>query len=252
MLYQRLIPSILLVNDRLVKGVSYSDYRDAGNPRTTARAHNHQGADELLVMDIKASKENRGPSLNTIQDIAEECFMPLCVGGGIRDIDDAIACMDVGADKLCLTSKAIDNPDLISILAHRFGSQAVVAGIDIKYDNKAIPRIYDHRYSNFFYDSDPFLWASRLVEMGCGEIRLTSVDREGTLKGYNFEIYKKMRDLINVPIILEGGAGSLEHLEEAFKAGVDGVAVGAMLVFSDSNLVKIKQHMITRKCNIRG
>ena len=252
MLYQRLIPSIMIVNDRLVKGSNYKNYLDAGNPRTTARAHNHQGADELLVMDIMASKERRGPLLNTIREIAEECFMPLCVGGGIRNSDDAIACMDVGADKLCITSQAIDRPELVTELARRFGSQAVVVGVDVIYDRNGILRLYDHRKALTIEHSDPFQWALTMTDMGCGEIRLMSVDREGSLQGYDLDLYQKMRKLLNVPIILEGGAGSLDHLEAAFKAGVDGIALGRMLVFSDSNLVKIKQHMKTHKCNIRG
>jgi cyclase len=203
-------------------------------------------------MDVMASKEGRGPLLDTIREIAEECFMPLCVGGGIRNSDDATACMDVGADKLCLTSQAMDKPELVMELARRFGSQAVVVGVDVIHDDNGILRLYDHRKMLTIKDSDPFQWASKMINMGCGEIRLMSVDREGTLQGYDLDLYQKMRELINVPIILEGGAGSLDHLEAAFKAGVDGVAVGGMLVFSDSNLVKIKQHMKTRKCNIRG
>lgn len=251
MLFQRLIPSLLLKKGRLVKGKRYSKYRDAGNPRTTARAHNHQGADELIVVDVEASKENRAPDINTIRDIAEECFMPLCVGGGIRDSATAHACMEAGADKLCLTTTALENPRLVSTLAHRFGSQAIVVGIDVTYDKDGVPRLFDHRHHDMLPNSSPLKYAKQVIELGAGELRLMSVDREGSLAGYDIPLYQQVRELVDVPIILEGGAGSLDHLQEAFEAKVDGIATGAMLVFSDANLVKIKKHMITNRCNIR-
>lgn len=251
MLYQRLIPTLLLKNQRLVKGKRYDDFRDAGNPKTTARAHNCQGADELMVLDVDASREKRAPDYETIRMIAEECFMPLTVGGGITNSDIAHACMDAGADKLCLTMTALDNPALISELAHCFGSQAVVVGVDIVNDGSSAG-LFDHRSHQILATPDPWRWIQKAVELGAGELRLMAVNREGDLSGYDFELYKKARDLVDVPIILEGGAGSLDHLQAAFEAGVDGVATGAMLVFSDANLVKIKQHMITQGCSIRA
>ena len=251
MLFQRLIPSLLLKNGRLVKGSRYQNFRDAGNPATTARAHNHQGADELMVLDIEASKQQEPPDFDTIRAVAEECFMPLCVGGGINEMSIARACMQAGADKLCLTTTAIDNPNLISELAHCFGTQAVVLGVDITHDEDGKVCLYDHRSHSVIKNKDPFDWLLRAVRLGVGEIRLMSVDAEGTFSGYNLELYKKVKALVDVPIILEGGAGSLDHLQAAFESGVEGVATGAMLVFSDSNLVKIKKHMMTHACNIR-
>jgi len=250
MLYQRLIPTLLLKNKRLVKGARYSNFRDAGNPKTTARVHNCQGADELIVFDIDASKEKREPDYETIKMIAEECFMPLCVGGGISNIEIAHQCMEAGADKLCLTMTALENPSLISELAHCFGSQAIVVGIDLVRDGNSV-FLFDHRNHEILKHLDPWHWLKQTVQLGAGEVRLMSVDREGSLLGYDFSLYKKARSLVNVPIILEGGSGSLNHLQEAFEAGVDGVATGAMLVFSDANLVKIKQHMLTQGCNTR-
>lgn len=251
MLFQRLIPSLLLKNGRLVKGRCYREFRDAGNPRTTARAHNHQGADELMVFDIEAAKYQRPPDVNTIKSIADECFMPLCVGGGIYNLDIAQDCMNAGADKLCLTSVALENPALITQLAHHFGSQAIVVGIDIIRDGEGRPRLFDHRHQRMICDSNPWQWMQTAVIHGAGEIRLMSVNREGTLLGYDMDLFYQARQLVNVPIVLEGGAGSLHHLQSAFTAGVDGVATGAMLVFSDANLVKIKKHMLTSQCRIR-
>ena len=251
MLFQRLIPSLLLKSGRLVKGVRYQGFRDAGNPRTTARAHNHQGADELIVVDIDASKNNCGPDVKTISTIAEECFMPLCVGGGIRDMVSAHACMEAGADKLCLTTSAMDSPKLIAELAHRFGSQAIVVGIDVAYDETGTARLFDHRSGRIITNLDLWKYVEHVVKLGAGEIRLMAVDREGTLLGYDMSLFARIKELVDIPIILEGGAGSLHHLQEAFEAGVDGIASGAMLVFSDAKLVKIKKHMITNRCNIR-
>ena len=251
MLYQRLIPTLLLKDKRLVKGKQYSNFRDAGNPKTTARVHNCQGADELMVLDIDASKENRPPDYQTIAAIAEECFMPLCVGGGITSVEVAHECMQAGADKLCLTVTALDNPNCIMELAHRFGSQAVVVGIDLVTE-AGLVKVFNHRTHDVVNSLDPWSWIREVVKLGAGEIRLMSVDREGSLIGYDFSLYEKARSLIDVPIILEGGAGSLDHLQAAFEAGVDGVATGAMLIFSDANLVKIKQHMITQGCRLRN
>ena len=174
-----------------------------------------------------------------------------CVGGGIRDRQTAHACMEAGADKLCLTSTAMDNPDLISELAHQFGSQAIVVGIDVVTDNQGQIRLFDHRRQTSIIDSDTWGWMQQSVKLGAGEIRLMLVNREGTLSGYDMDLFCRARELLDVPIIFEGGAGSLMHLQQAFEAGVDGVAMGAMLVFSDANLVKIKKHMITNHCNVR-
>ncbi len=251
MLFQRLIPSLLLMGKRLVKGVRFADYRDAGNPATTARAHNHQSADELFVCDIEASRLGRGPDLEVIGKIADECFMPLTVGGGIHSLDVAGACMETGADKLCLTGTALDRPELIEELAACYGTQAVVVGIDVVARPQGGWQLYDYRTAQTIADRDPFAWAKEVAARGAGEIRLMAVDREGTRTGYDLGLYEKMRQTVALPIVLEGGAGSLNDIEAAFRAGVDGIAVGAMLVFADHNLVKIKQHLVTRECNVR-
>lgn len=251
MLLQRLIPTLLLKDKRLVKGQNYQQLRDAGNPRTTARVHNHQGADELIILDIIASNLQIAPDIKSIQGIAEECFIPLCVGGGINTLEIAQSCLDVGADKLFLSTTAMDQPELISKLAQCFGSQAIVVGIDITYDKNNEACLFDHRSHTIINNKDPWDWLVHVVELGAGEVRLMAVDREGTFLGYDFSLYQKARGLVDVPIILEGGAGSLEHLQMAFEKGVDGVATGAMLVFSDSNLIKIKKHMITNLYKVR-
>lgn len=249
-MYQRLIPSILVHQGRLVKGKFFKDYRDAGGPATTARAHNHQGADELIACDIEASKKNQEPDFETLAEIAEECFMPLTIFGGVNSEDRAARCMDIGADKVGLTTAALDHPELMTTLAHRYGAQAVLLGLDVVKQGGQY-HLYDHRTDGIIEGKDPFEWANEAVERGCGEIRIMRADQEGMHTGFDLDLYQAMRAQVDVPLILEGGAESLLHLEEAYRAGVDAVAVGAMLVFSDANLVKIKQHMRSKKLNIR-
>lgn len=242
MLTRRLIPSLLVSGGRLVKGVRFTGYKDAGQPDTTARAHNAQGADELILLDVDASRQRRATDLATIRKVAAECYMPLTVGGGIRSVDDARACMDAGADKLCVTTTALDDPDLIGRLARVFGTQAVVLGIDILGDDETA-RLYDHRSGKAVASLHPWEWLRRGVGLGAGEIRLAAVDREGTRRGMDLSLLSRAQALVNVPVIVEGGAGTLDHLGEAMSAGADGVAVGTMLVFSDNNLVKIKRYL---------
>ncbi len=250
-MYQRLIPSILIHRGRLVKGKQYRDYRDAGAPATTARAHNYQGADELIVADIDASRANAEPDFATLKNVADACFMPLTIFGGINSTERAGRCMEAGADKIGLTTTACENPELIELLAHQYGAQSVVLGLDVMRDEAGKPRLFDHRTGKVRLDKDPFAWAKEAVDRGCGEIRLMAVANEGMLCGFDFDLHRKLSRLVNVPVILEGGCGSLDHLEQAYRMGVGAVAVGAMLVFSDANLVKIKQHMRTRNINIR-
>lgn len=249
MLTRRLIPSMLLSSGRLVKGTRFRDYQDAGNPKTTARAHNAQGADELVLLDIEAARLGRGPDLPTIRTVAAECFMPLTVGGGIRSVEDARDCMDAGADKISVTSGALDDPDLITRLAKVYGAQAVQLGVDIT-DDGGTPRLYDHRHEKNL--PDPMDWIRRGVALGAGEVRLTAVHREGTRTGMDLDLLARVQALVNVPVILEGGAGDLGHLGAAMEAGADGVAVGTMLVFSDNNLVKIKSFLAAEGHDMRA
>lgn len=249
-MYKRLIPSILLQNRRLVKGVRYTGFKDAGGPATTARAHNAQSADELIVCDITSSKASTEPDYETLSAIAEECFMPLTIFGGINSLERAEKAMETGADKIGMTTAAYDHPELIEPLAHRYGAQAVVLGLDVIRRHDGRYALFDFRKgSEWEAQKTPMAWAKEAVERGCGEIRLMAVHREGTMQGFDLELYEALRAEVDVPIILEGGAESLEHIEDAYNQGVEAVAVGAMLVFTDANLVKIKQHM--RSHNIR-
>lgn len=247
---QRLIPSILINDERLCKGIKFKNFKDAGSPASTARAHNHQGADELIVSDINASKKNNRPNFDILSKISKEVFMPLTFFGGISTISLARKCMDIGTDKIGLNTQAIENPKLIRDISRQFGSQAVVIGVDILKKNNSY-YVFDHRNSSIFNNLNPFDWIKKAVRMGAGEIRVMSVANEGTLNGYDYELYFKVRSLVNVPIILEGGCGSLNDISKAFDFGIDGVALGSLLVFADNNLIKIKKHLITNNKNVR-
>ncbi len=239
---KRIIPSLLLRGGRLVKGVAYADHRDAGRPDTTARAHNAQGADELLLLDIDASRERREPDLTSVAAVARSCCMPLTVGGGIRTLATAQRCMNAGADKICLTTTALDDPALIGRLAHVFGAQAIVIGLDV-ITTSAGRRLYDHRNHRPIHGIAWEEWLKRAVAEGAGEVRLMAVDREGARSGLDTALLAEASALVDVPIILEGGAGSLDQVAAAMTAGADAVALGSMLVFSDNNIFKVKSFL---------
>ena len=247
---KRVIPSLLLRNGRLVKGVTYDRHRDAGRPETTARAHNAQGADELLLLDIDAGREGREPDLATIAAVARACFMPLTVGGGIRTLETAHRCMEAGADKICLTSTALDDPSLIGRLARMFGAQAIVLGVDVITTNRR-RLLYDHRARRAVEGIEWDEWLKRGVSEGAGEVRIMAVDREGTRTGLDLALLTDASALVDVPIIIEGGAGSLDQVAAAMRGGADAVALGTMLVFSDNNIHKVKSFLKNAGLEIR-
>jgi len=238
----RIIPSLLLRDRRLVKGVRFSDYRDAGAPATTCRAHSAQGADEISIVDIDASRLGREPDFTTLQSISREVQVPVTFSGGIAGVERAHRAMESGADKIGINTTALDRPPLIEELARVYGAQAVVIGIDAVRKNNEI-RLYDHRTRKILDKPDFRDWVRAATEHGAGEIRIVAVDREGTREGFDVPLWQAVRDLTDVPIILEGGAGSLGQIAEAMKAGVDSVGLGTMLVFSDNNLVKVRRYL---------
>lgn len=250
MLRQRLIPSLLISGDRLVKGVRFADPKDAGAPATTARAYNYQGADELAVLDIDASKSGRDPDVDSLRRIAEECAMALTFGGGVRNMEIAQACFHAGAEKVCLTTAALDEPDLIDRLAQCYGSQAVVLGVDVLGEGDSA-RLYDHRKGSVVDGLELDDWVLEAARRGVGEIRVMSVEREGTRRGLDLELLRRVRALVSLPVVIEGGAGVLEHIYDAVSAGADGIGLGTILIFSDNNLIKVKRYLAERGCNVR-
>jgi len=247
----RIIPSMLYRGDRLVKGVGFGGHRDAGNPITTTRVYDSQGADELLVLRIEpGSKPDDGKYLEQMKTLARECSIPLCLGGGIEALDDAQKLFDCGADKVFVSRAARTNPALITQIARRFGNQAVMVGLEIVRTNGRT-LLYDSRATAVIPDIGWLDHASRVVEAGAVELRLCSVGHEGTGKGLDLEAFGTLAGHVNVPIILEGGCKALEHLDVALHAGCRNIALGSMLVFSDHNIIKIKAYLKNKGHRIR-
>jgi cyclase len=241
-LRNRLIPSMLLAGGRLVKGAAYRDWREAGRPLSTARAYNAQGADEIMVLDIEASREGRGPDLEALAALVNEVSVPLTIGGGIASVEIAARCFEAGADKICVNSAALDDPALLDRLARAYGAQAVVLAVDVAGADGA-RHLYDHRSRKVAARADWLAWLREAEARGAGEIRLSAVDREGSKAGYDLGLFAAARAAVNLPLILEGGSGSLESLAEAMAAGADSLALGTMLVFADNNIVKLKRYL---------
>lgn len=230
MLKNRVIPLLLLRNRGLVKTRKFRDPKYVGDPVNAIRIFNDKEVDELVVLDIMASKERRDPDFEMIGRIAGECFMPLCYGGGITSLETAARIFDAGVEKVSLQSAALQNPGLIAQIAGRFGSQAVVLSIDVKRDWIRRARLYNAATSS--YVADP--WASFMrsgVEAGAGEVLLNSVDRDGELCGYDLEVIAQASSLVTVPVIAAGGASGLGDFRAAIEAGAAAVAAGAMFVF---------------------
>jgi len=238
----RVIPSLLLRRGRLVKGVRFAAHADAGSPATTCRAHSAQGADELLLLDIDAARERRAPDFAALESVAAEAQVPLTFGGNLTDIDRIRRAIETGADKVCLNTAALDAPDLIDAAAHRFGVQAVVIGIDVTLRD-GVRALFDHRSGRALAAPSLDAWIDEAVARGAGEIRLCAVDREGSRAGLDLDLHAHVARRVRVPIILEGGAGSLTDVASAMKAGADSIALGTILVFSDNNLVKVRRFL---------
>ncbi|HYD82533.1 MAG TPA: imidazole glycerol phosphate synthase subunit HisF, partial [Opitutus sp.] len=214
MLSRRIIPCLDVNAGRVVKGVKFQQLRDAGDPVATARAYDAQGADELIFLDITASSDERKIMHDVVAATAEQCFMPLTVGGGLRTVTDIETMLKAGADKVSLNTAAIKNPQLIADASSRFGAQCIVLAIDAKRepDGKSW-RVYTHGGRNPT-ELDAVAWAKRAVALGAGEILLTSMDRDGTGDGYDIDLTRAVSDAVTVPVIASGGAGTLDHLAD--------------------------------------
>jgi len=250
-LKKRLIPALLLKEGRCVKGRQFGAFRDTGNPLTAARVYDAQGADELVFLDITATSEGRETTLDIVRHVAEECFMPLCVGGGIRTVEDVRVLLGNGADKVSINTAAVERPQLIEEAARRFGDQAVVLSIDVRRAAGGQPEVFTHA-GRQPTGLDPVEWARQAVDFGAGEIFLTSVDREGTMEGYDLELVRSVADAVTVPVIAHGGCGTLQHLVEAVTDGhADAVSCASMLHFTDQSVIKARAYMKTYGVDVR-
>ncbi|MGL4855261.1 MAG: imidazole glycerol phosphate synthase subunit HisF [Lentisphaeria bacterium] len=253
MLAKRIIPCLDVTNGRVVKGINFVDLVDAGDPVEAAIEYNRQSADELVFLDITATSDNRSSMYDVIRRTAEQVFIPLTVGGGIRSVEDMQKMLHCGADKISINSAAIYNPQLISDGAKRFGSQCIVLAIDCKRDEQMSNKwwVYTHGGRKKI-DLDAIEWAKQAVELGAGEILLTSMDADGTKNGYDVELTKAISEAVNVPVIASGGCGNLEHMAEVLKNGkADAVLAASIFHFGEYTIREAKEFLDAQDIPVR-
>ena len=251
MLKTRLIPMLLVKDGRMIKTRNFAAFRDVGNPKTVAKVYDAQRADELIFLDITATVENRLSLFDIISTVASECFIPLTVGGGIRTVGQAREILGVGADKIAINSAAVENPTLINELANKFGKSTIVVSIDFKKNTGSIDEVFTHRGTRST-GLDPVLWARRVEEQGAGEILLTSIDREGTMLGYDLDMMAKVARAVSIPVIASGGAGTIQHLVDAIRVGgASAVSAASIFHFTDQSIFKAHSHMREAGLSVR-
>jgi len=240
-LIKRIIPCLDVKNGRVVKGIKFKNLRDSGDPVELAQFYNDNGADELVFLDISATLEGRKSMLNTIRSVAEEIFIPLTVGGGIKSIEDMTAIIKAGAEKVSINSAAINDPDLITKGAKKFGSQCIVIAIDAKKEGESW-EVYSHSGTKPT-GLDVLDWVRTVVEKGAGELLVTSMDKDGTNSGYDLELIRAITDIVSVPVIASGGAGSKKHFVEAINNGAEAVLAASLFHFNILRIQDLKIFM---------
>lgn len=252
MLTRRIIPCLDVTHGRVVKGVKFQELRDAGDPVQCAKAYDQQGADELVFLDITASSDGRKIMHDVVAATAEQCFMPLTVGGGLRSLSDIEAMLRAGADKVSLNTSAIQDPSLIHAASDRFGAQCIVVAIDAKRqpDGRSW-QVFTHGGRNPT-GLDAVAWARKAVELGAGEVLLTSMDADGTQAGYDCALTRAVSDAVSVPVIASGGAGTLDHFYDALQEGHASAALAASLFhFGTLTIPQVKVHLAGRGLAVR-
>ena len=247
---KRIIPCLDVDNGRVVKGVNFVGLRDAGDPVEVAKRYNEEGADEITFLDITASHENRDTIVHIVEEVAKEVFIPLTVGGGIRKLDDIYNLLNVGCDKVSINSAAIKNPDFINEAAKRFGSQCIVVAIDAKRTGDSW-----HIFLNGGrIDSgiDAVEWAKEVYDRGAGEILLTSMDADGTKAGFDNALNKAVSDVVSIPVIASGGAGTMEHIRDAFTVGhADAALAASIFHFREIDIMDLKYYLHEQNIPVR-
>ena len=247
---KRIIPCLDVKDGRVVKGVNFVGLKDAGDPVEVARRYNEEGADELTFLDITASSDNRDTIVDIVAQVAREIFIPLTVGGGIRKLDDIYKLLNVGCDKVGINSAAIKRPELINESAKRFGSQCIVTAIDVK-------RTDDGTYHVFLNGGrvdtglDAVEWAKEVVQRGSGEILLTSMDADGTKAGFELNITRQISEAVNVPVIASGGAGTMEHIKDAFDVGADAALAASIFHYKEIDIMDLKHYLHNENIPVR-
>jgi len=249
-LAKRIIPCLDVDKGRVVKGVNFVGIRDAGDPVEIAKRYNDQGADEITFLDITASHEERETTVHMVEAIAEQVFIPLTVGGGIREIADIRKMLNAGADKVSINSAAVYNPEFVKAAADKFGSQCIVVAIDAK-------QVDDH-WEIFTHGGrkptgiNAVEWAVKMADLGAGEILLTSMDRDGVKTGFDLGVTKAISDAVNIPVIASGGVGNLDHLVEGVtRGGADAVLAASIFHFGEYTVQQAKEHMAAAGIEMR-
>lgn len=239
---KRIIPCLDVDQGRVVKGVNFVGLRDAGDPVEVAKRYNAEGADEITFLDIGASHEGRDTIVDIVKDVAKEVFIPLTVGGGIRKLDDIYKLLNVGCDKVSINSSAVVNPDFINEGAKRFGSQCIVVAIDVK-------KVADGSYHVFVKGGredtglDAVKWAKEVYDRGAGEILLTSMDTDGAKTGFELNITEQISNAVDIPVIASGGAGTMDHMKEAFEHGASAALAASIFHFKEIDIMELKHYL---------
>lgn len=254
MLASRIIPCLDVAGGRVVKGVNFLGLRDAGDPVEVARRYENEGADELVFLDINASHEGRDILVDMVRRVAEECFMPFTVGGGIRTVEDAVGLIQAGAEKVSINSAAVRNPALVSDIAKRFGSCATVVNIDpkrIMVDGKEtwIVHINGGRVATTW---EAVAWAREVERLGAGEIILTSMDADGTKSGYDIPVTKAVAEAVGIPVVASGGAGNAQHMLEAIRdAHASAVLAASIFHYRELEIREVKEYLASNGVSVR-
>jgi cyclase len=248
-LTKRIIPCLDIKEGRVVKGVNFVGLQDAGDPVEVAARYNNEGADEITFLDITASHEKRDTIVDVLAQVAKEVFIPLTVGGGIRTLEDIYRLLNVGCDKVSINSHAINNPSFIDEAAKRFGTSTMVVAIDVKRTGPDW-----HVYINggrVDTGRNALEWAREIADRGAGEILLTSMDADGTKNGYDLEITSRISGMVDIPVIASGGAGTMQHIEEAFLHGADAALAASIFHFQEIKIMELKKYLDTRGIEVR-
>ena len=259
MLAKRIIPCLDVDNGRVVKGVQFVDIKDAGDPVEVAKRYNEQGADEITFLDITATHHGRDTTYHTVERMAETVFVPLTVGGGVRKIADIRSLLNAGADKVAINSAAVFNPELVGEAAQKFGDQCIVAAIDAKrVDDVLVEGVLTPRWEIFTHGGrkptgiDAVEWAAKMAGLGAGELLVTSMDGDGTRKGYDLALMQHITERVRVPVIASGGVGNLQHLADGvLQGGVDAVLAASIFHFGEHTIGEAKAFMAAQGIQMR-
>ena len=249
MLKNRIIPCLDVKNGRVVKGINFVDLKDAGDPVEQAKIYSDGGADEICFLDITASNENRDTIYDVVDRTSKKCFVPLTVGGGVRNVDDINKLLNCGADKVAINTAAVQDTKVVEDSSRKFGSQCIVVAIDAK-RNEAGWEIFTHGGRNST-GIDAIQFANKMEESGAGELLVTSMDKDGTQSGYDIDLMKKISSNVNIPVIASGGVGTLDHLAEGINAGASAVLAASIFHYGTYSVQEAKQYLASKDIPVR-